>query len=42
MAASGMFIRIVDKPIGILKSWYKIMDIPEKPVIGKAACTAKL
>lgn len=40
--ARGIFKKTVDRPIGILNKRYKIIDIPENPVIGKDACTAKL
>ena len=40
--ATGILSRTVDKPIEILNSQYKIIEIPEKPVIGNSACRAKL
>ena len=40
--ASGIFKRMVEKPIGIFSNRYKIIEIPENPVIGNFACTAKL
>ena len=36
------FNKIVEKPMGILNKRYKIIEIPENPVIGNLACTAKL
>lgn len=40
--ATGIFRKIVEIPIGILKKRFRIIEIPEKPVIGKPAERAKL